>query len=245
MLESFNAPIRACVIGSTGGIGRALVDALAASDRVETLYALSRAGAAHPSPKVQNLTFDFLNEASVSAAAEALREIGKFDLIIVATGLLQGGGIAPEKNMRALDLDALRTSFEVNTFGPALTAKYFLPLLRRDDKAVFAALSARVGSIADNRLGGWYSYRASKAALNMMLKTLSIETQRRWTNQIIIGLHPGTVDTGLSKPFQSNVPDGQLFTPAFSALKLLAVVDQVGPDDTGGLFAWDGARVPF
>jgi NAD(P)-dependent dehydrogenase (short-subunit alcohol dehydrogenase family) len=245
MLDSFNAPIRACVIGSTGGIGRALVDALAASDRVETLYALSRAGTAHPSSKVQNLTFDFLDEASVSAAAEALRETGKFDLIIVATGLLQGDGIAPEKNMRALDLNALRTSFEVNTFGPALTAKYFLPLLRRDDKAVFAALSARVGSISDNRLGGWYSYRASKAALNMMLKTLSIEIARRWTNQIIIGLHPGTVDTGLSQPFQSNVPDGKLFTPAFSAGKLLEVVDQVGPDDPGSLFAWDGARISF
>ncbi|MGJ8560276.1 MAG: SDR family NAD(P)-dependent oxidoreductase [Litorimonas sp.] len=245
MLDSFNAPIRACVIGSTGGIGQALVAALAGNERVKTVYALSRAGASHLSPKVQNLTFDFLDEASIAAAAEALREGGKFDLIIVATGLLQGHGIAPEKNMRALDLDAMRKSFEVNTFGPALTAKYFLPLLRRDDKAVFAALSARVGSITDNRLGGWYSYRASKAALNMMLKTLSIETQRRWKSQIIIGLHPGTVDTELSKPFQSNVPDGKLFTPEFSAEQLLAVVDQVTPSDTGGLFAWDGARVPF
>lgn len=245
MLDSFNAPLRTCVIGSTGGIGHALVDALAGSDQVESLYALSRTGASHPSPKVQNLTFNFLDEASVAAAAEALREVGKFDIIIVATGLLQGDGIAPEKNMRALDLDAMRKSFEINTFGPALTAKHFLPLLRRDDKAVFAALSARVGSISDNRLGGWYSYRASKAALNMMLKTLSIETARRWKDQIIIGLHPGTVDTGLSKPFQSNVPDGKLFTPEFSAEKLLSVVDQVGPGDTGGLFAWDGARVSF
>jgi NAD(P)-dependent dehydrogenase (short-subunit alcohol dehydrogenase family) len=245
MLTSFSAPIRACVIGSTGGIGRALVDALAGSDNVETLYALSRAGAAHPSPKVRNLTFDFLDEASIQAAAEALREVGKFDLIIVATGLLQGGGIAPEKNMRAMDLDAMRKSFEVNTFGPALTAKHFLPLLRRDNKAVFAALSARVGSISDNRLGGWYSYRASKAALNMMLKTLSIETARRFKKQIIIGLHPGTVDTGLSKPFQSNVPDEKLFTPEFSTEKLLAVIDQVEPNDSGVLFAWDGAQVPF
>lgn len=245
MLDSFNAPLRACVIGSTGGIGRALVDALAASDTVETLYALSRSGTTHDSPKVQNLTFDFLDEVSVAAAAEALRETGKFDLIIVATGLLQGDGITPEKNMRALDLDTMRKSFEVNTFGPALTAKYFLPLLRRDEKAVFAALSARIGSITDNRLGGWYSYRASKAALNMMLKTLSIETARRFKDQIIIGLHPGTVDTGLSKPFQSNVPEGKLFTPEFSAEKLLAVIDQVSAKDTGNLFAWDGAQVQF
>lgn len=245
MLDSFNTPIRACIVGSTGGIGGALVDALAASGAVEQVYALSRSGASYPSPKVQNLTFDFLDEASVEAATEALREVGRFDLIVVATGLLQGEGIAPEKNMRALDLDQMRKSFEVNTFGPALTAKHFLPLLGRDDKAVFAAISARVGSISDNRLGGWYSYRAAKAALNMMLKTLSIETARRFKQQVVIGLHPGTVDTELSRPFQGNVPDGKLFTPEFSAAKLLEVVDRVGPAETGSLFAWDGERVEF
>ena len=245
MLDSFDAPIRAAVIGSTGGIGAALVDQLAASDRVGQVFALSRRGASHPSRKVHNLTFDFTDEASIAAAAEALREAGAFDLVVVATGLLQGEGIAPEKTMRALDMEAMRKSFEINTFGPALTAKHVLPLLRRDAKAVFAALSARVGSISDNRLGGWYSYRASKAALNMMLRTLSIEIGRRFKNQVVIGLHPGTVDTALSKPFQGNVPDGKLFTPEFSAGKLLEVVDRVGPEDTGGLFAWDGERIPF
>lgn len=245
MLNSFSGPIRACIIGSTGGIGQALLNALAQSDKVETLFALSRAGVSHPSPKVQNLTFDLTDEASIQAAAAALRNSGKFDLIIIATGLLQGGGISPEKNIRALDLVAMRKSFEVNTFGPTLTAKYFLPLLRRDSKAVFAALSARVGSISDNRLGGWYSYRASKAALNMMLKTLSIETARRWKDQIIIGVHPGTVNTDLSKPFQSNVPDGKLFSPEFSAERILAVIDQLEPGDTGELFAWDGERIAF
>ena len=243
MLESFETPIRAIVVGSTGGIGGAFVDALVASDRVEAVHALSRTGASHPSPKVRNLTFDFLDEESVIAATQALDEVGPFELIIVATGLLQGQGISPEKNMRALDLDAMRTSFEVNTFGPSLTAKYFLPHLRRDGKAVFAALSARVGSISDNRLGGWYAYRASKAALNMMLKSLSIEVGRRFKRQIIIGLHPGTVDTALSKPFQSNVPDGKLFTPDYSAGKLLEVIDQVSPSDTGQLFAWDGQKI--
>ena len=243
MLESFNTPIRAIVVGSTGGIGGAIVETLVASDRVEAVHALSRAGASHPSSKVRNLTFDFLDEESVIAATQALGEVGPFDLIIVATGLLQGQGISPEKTMRALDLDAMRTSFEVNTFGPALTAKYFQPLLRRDAKAVFAALSARVGSISDNRLGGWYAYRASKAALNMMLKTLSIEVARRFKQQIIIGLHPGTVNTNLSKPFQGNVPDGKLFTPDYSAGKLLEVIDRVSPSDTGQLFAWDGQRI--
>ena len=245
MLESFETPIRAVVVGSTGGIGHAFVEALAASDKVEAVHALSRSGASHPSPKVRNLTFDFLDEESVVAATQALDEVGPFDLIIVATGLLQGEGIAPEKNMRALDLDALRKSFDVNTFGPALTAKYFLPHLLRDGKAVFAALSARVGSISDNRLGGWYAYRASKAALNMMLKTLSIEVGRRFKEQIIIGLHPGTVDTNLSKPFQGNVPDEKLFTPEYSVGKLLEVIDQVAPNDSGNLLAWDGKTVEF
>lgn len=245
MLESFETPIRAVVVGSTGGIGHAFVEALAASDKVEAVHALSRSGASHPSPKVRNLTFDFLDEESVVAATQALDEVGPFDLIIVATGLLQGEGIAPEKNMRALDLDALRKSFDVNTFGPTLTAKYFLPHLRRDGKAVFAALSARVGSISDNRLGGWYAYRASKAALNMMLKTLSIEVGRRFKEQIIIGLHPGTVDTNLSKPFQSNVPDEKLFTPEYSVGKLLEVIDQVAAKDSGNLLAWDGKTVEF
>lgn len=245
MLDSFGTPLKAVIIGSSGGIGRAFVNALALSDHVATIHALSRSGAAHPSPKVRNFAFDFLDETSVHAAAAALRDDGPFDLIIVATGLLQGAGIRPEKTMRALDLDQMQTSFAVNTFGPALTARYFLPLLARDRKAVFAALSARVGSISDNRLGGWYSYRAAKAALNMMLRTFSIEIARRFKQQIVIGLHPGTVNTDLSKPFQGNVPDGKLFTPDFSARKLLDVIDQLEPDDTGYLFAWDGERVAF
>lgn len=245
MLNSFHAPIRAAVIGSTGGIGRAFVDALAASDGVAAVHALSRSGASHPSEKVRNLTVNILDEDSLIAAAQALDEVGPFDLIIVATGLLQGQGIEPEKNMRALNLDAMHTSFAVNTFGPALCAKHFLPLLRRDAKAVFAALSARVGSISDNRLGGWYAYRASKAALNMMIKSLSIEVGRRFKQQAIIGLHPGTVDTGLSKPFQGNVPEGKLFTPAFSAEKMLDVIDQISAAESGSLFAWDGQAIEF
>jgi NAD(P)-dependent dehydrogenase (short-subunit alcohol dehydrogenase family) len=245
MLDSFQPGLRAAVIGSTGGIGGALVDHLATNDRVGQVFALSRSGASHASPKVHNLTFDFTDVSSLEAAAEALREAGRFDMIIVATGLLQGQGISPEKNMRALDMAAMQTSFAINTFGPALTAKYLLPLLERDHKAVFAALSARVGSISDNRLGGWYAYRASKAALNMMMKTLSIEVARRFKQQVIIGLHPGTVDTDLSKPFQGNVPEGKLFTPEDSAKKLLSVMDQVSAEDTGGLFAWDGQKIPF
>lgn len=245
LLPSMASNLRVIVVGSTGGIGAAFVDKLATSDQVAQIYALSRQGQSHPSPKVANLTFDFTDKNSIEAAAEALRETGAFDLCIIATGLLQGEGIAPEKNMRAMSLEAFQKSFMVNTFGPAVTAKYCLPLMRRDGKAVLAALSARVGSISDNRIGGWYAYRASKAALNMILKTLSIEFGRRFKETVIIGLHPGTVDTGLSKPFQGNVPEGKLFTPEFSAENLLKVIDQVQPSDSGSLFAWDGEKVPF
>jgi len=245
LLPSMGTDLRVIIVGSSGGIGRAFIDAFAASEQVSQIYALSRQGQSHPSPKVANLTFDFKHENSIVAAAEALRETGPFDLCILATGLLQGQGIAPEKNMRAMSLEGFQHSFMVNTFGPALTAKHFLPLMRRDRKAVFAALSARVGSISDNRIGGWYAYRASKAALNMILKTLSIEFSRRFKETVIIGLHPGTVDTALSKPFQSNVPEGKLFSPEYSVSKLLAVIDQVKPKDSGLVFAWDGKQVPF
>jgi len=243
--ESFGTDLKSVVVGSSGGIGAALIDRLVASDQVARIHALSRSGRSHPSPKVANLTFDFTDEDSLIAAAQALQEVGPFDLIIVATGLLQGEGISPEKNMRALSHDGLAKSFEINTIGPAMTAKHFAPLLRRDEKAVFAALSARVGSISDNRLGGWYAYRASKAALNMVLKTLAIEIGRRFKNQVIVGLHPGTVDTNLSKPFQSNVPEGKLFTPDYSAEKLLGVVDGLSFEDSGNLFDWAGEQVPF
>lgn len=236
--------MRIAIIGASGGIGAALTAQLAAHPHVAQIYTLSRQGRSHPSPKVFNLTFDFTDENSISAAAEAMREIGRFDLIIVATGLLQGQGIAPEKNLRALSYEGFEQSFLINTVGPAMTAKHMLPLLARDRKAVFAALSARVGSISDNRLGGWYAYRASKAALNMVIKTLAIEYGRRFNNVAVIGLHPGTVDTELSKPFQSNVPDGKLFTPEQSASYLLKTINKVSPSDSGAVLDWDGKTVP-
>lgn len=243
--ESFGTDLRCIVVGSSGGIGAALVEHLVKNPQVTRVHTLSRSGRSHPSSKVANLTFDFTDEESLIAAAQALQEVGPFDIILIATGLLQGEGISPEKNLRALSHDGLAKSFEVNVTGPAMSAKYLVPLLRRDKKAVFAALSARVGSISDNRLGGWYAYRASKAALNMILKTLAIETGRRFKNQIILGLHPGTVDTDLSKPFQGNVPEGKLFTPEFSAERLLAVIDNAVTDDSGNLFDWAGKQIDF
>ena len=243
MFESLGQNLRVAVVGASGGIGAALVEQLITSDQVAQVHALSRQIKPHPSSKVSNLAFDFTDEDSLEASAQVLAEVGPLDIVILATGLLQGNGIAPEKNLRALSFEGFEKSFMTNAIGPAMTARYFLPLMRRDGKAVFAALSARVGSISDNHIGGWYAYRSAKAALNMILKTLSIEMGRRFKNLIIIGLHPGTVDTKFSKPFQGNVPDGKLFTPEYSAKKLLSVIDQVTPDNSGDLLDWAGKTV--
>lgn len=191
-------------------------------------------------------SIDLEDEASIaSAAAELGHAVDAISLVVVATGILHNdGGLRPEKTWRALDPRAFETAFRINTVGPGLIAKHFLPLLTKDRKSVFAALSARVGSIDDNRLGGWHAYRASKAALNMLIKTLAIELAARNPNALCVGLHPGTVDTDLSKPFQANVPTEKLFAPAHSAAALLKVIDGLDAKDSGGVFAWDGTRIP-
>jgi NAD(P)-dependent dehydrogenase (short-subunit alcohol dehydrogenase family) len=243
-LSSIAQPSTAVVIGATGGIGGALLIALAEARTFRTVFALSR----HPErtwpPACTPIGVDILDETSLAAAAATVAEHGPVGLVLVATGQLHGPGLAPEKTYRALSLDALSRAFAVNAAGPALAGKHFLPLLPRRGKAVFAALSARVGSIGDNRLGGWHAYRASKAALNMLLRNLAIELAVKAPEAVCVGLHPGTVDTRLSRPFQAAVAQERLFTPAFAAQRLLEVVDRLTAADTGGCFAWDGARIP-
>ncbi len=233
----------AVVIGASGGIGRALVDALVARGAHGTVFALSRSGAPAPAPARAGIV-DVTDEASVAAAAENVARDGPVGLVIVASGLLHGDGVAPEKAIRSLDPVAMATVFAVNTIGPALVAKHFLPLMPRAERCRFAALSARVGSIEDNRLGGWYAYRASKAALNQILRTLAVEARRTHPGAIVVGLHPGTVTTALSRPFRPDTDAPGLFSPAVSAAHLLKVLDGLGPEDTGRVFAWDGARIP-
>lgn len=245
LLQSMGSDLNVVIIGASGGIGAALLAQLDASSQVSHIFALSRKAQPYPSHKIESLTFDFTDETSVASVAADLKDKGPFDLIILATGHLHGPDISPEKSMRAISIEGFEKNFAVNTIGPALTAKYFLPLMRRDQKSVYAALSARVGSISDNRIGGWYAYRASKAALNMVMKTLAIEHARRFKDCIIIGLHPGTVDTALSKPFQGNVPEGKLFTAEDSASKLLSVIDNAAMPDSGHLLDWAGQKVPF
>ncbi|MEM8813570.1 MAG: SDR family NAD(P)-dependent oxidoreductase [Pseudomonadota bacterium] len=242
-LTSFGKEIRAVVIGATGGLGNAFANSLAHDPDVSTLHCFARQTASGPEP-IHPL--DLEDEQSIAEAAETVREaVGSVHLVLVATGMLHDGALQPEKTWRQLSADRFDKSFKINAVGPALVAKHFLPLLARDRKAAFAAISARVGSIGDNRLGGWYAYRASKAALNMILRSLSIELARKNKLALCIGLHPGTVDTALSEPFQGNVPDGKLFTPERSALAMLSVLDGLSADDTGHLFAWDGTRIPF
>ncbi|WP_304177840.1 SDR family NAD(P)-dependent oxidoreductase [Phenylobacterium aquaticum] len=232
----------AVVIGATGGLGAALLARLRAEGRYEAVLGLSRRP---PPDDPLALALDLEDEASIEAAAAMLDAHAPLRLVIIATGLLHGQGLAPEKSYRALDADTLARVFRINTIGPALIAKHLLPRMAREGASVFAALSARVGSISDNRLGGWHAYRASKAALNMVIRTLAIEQARSRPQSICVALHPGTVDTALSDPFQKGVPAERLFTPDQSAERLLAVIAGLGPADTGGFFAWDGAAIPF
>ena len=230
-----NAPpeVSAVVIGSSGGIGAALAERVEASNRYAVVHRFSRASTG----------FDLEDETTIAAAAALAADGPAPALVLVATGVLHHGH-QPERSYRSMTADHLLRDYRINAVGPALVAKHFLPLMPRDRRAVFAALSARVGSISDNRLGGWHGYRASKAGMNMILRNLAIELARSHPQAVVAGLHPGTVDTALSEPFQKGVAEGRLFAPVHSAERLLNVLDGLTPADSGGVFAWDGARVP-
>ena len=237
-LASFAPDLRTLVFGAGGGIGAAFVTELGANPRVAKVYAAARSA-------VAPWQFDLTDEARIEAVAKAAAAEGPLDLVLVATGVLHSPTLRPEKTWRSLDASALAEAFAINATGPALIAKHTLGLLRRDAKSAFACLSARVGSIEDNRLGGWHAYRASKAALNMLIRSCAIELQQRNPAALCVALHPGTVDTRLSQPFQGGVPSSKLFTPATSARSLLGVLDRLTPADSGRLFAWDGQAIPF
>ena len=220
----------AVVIGAGGGIGTALAELL--EERGTAVLRLGRG----TTPRL-----DLLEEASIAACAAASGT--GLRLVIDATGFLHDDRFAPEKSLRAIDPVAMAHSFAVNATGPALLMKHFLPLLARDGRAVFATLSARVGSIADNHLGGWYSYRASKAALNQVVRTASIELARTRREAVCVALHPGTVDTGLSAPFARTGLEVQ--SPRQSAARLLDVIDGLTPERTGTLIDYRNRTVPF
>lgn len=235
-LKSDLAPLpsgyRALVIGATGAIGAAFVDQLRADPRCARVEALHR-GSDPP--------IDYGDEASIAVAANALRDGALWHLLIVATGMLHSADVAPEKRLADLAYASLEAVFRINVYGPALVLRHFTPRLD-PAKSVLAVLSAKVGSIGDNRLGGWYAYRASKAALNMVLKTAAIELRRTHPGATLVALHPGTVASALSRPFRGDTI-GRL--PAVAAAQMLAVLDTLGPDDTGSFVAWDGTCLPW
>ena len=221
-------PNIAIVVGH-GGIGRALTDRLRGDGHDVRVW--SRSSGVDPT-----------DEASLVTAVAALGDAVP-TRVFVTTGMLHDDRQRPERSWRDLDGDALARSFMINTIAPALVAKHVLPRLPRDVHAVFAVLGARVGSIGDNRTGGWHGYRASKAALAMMIRTLAIELRRTHPLAVCVALHPGTVDTPMSVPFQRAVPTEKLFTPEYAADRLIAVAEGLTPADSGGHFAWDGARI--
>lgn len=227
-LSSFAPALHAVIIGASGGLGAALADLLEIDPQVARVTRLARATG-----------FDLTIPETITAAAAGLA--APPDLVIIASGLLHAEGITPERDLRHLSASAFAQSFAVNAIGPALVAQAFLPLFPKGRKTVFAALSARVGSISDNRLGGWHAYRAAKAALNQILRTLAIEQARKNADNIVLGLHPGTVDTALSKPFQRNVKT--LLDRSTSAASLLAVIDCAVPAQSGRIYDYQGAEI--
>jgi NAD(P)-dependent dehydrogenase (short-subunit alcohol dehydrogenase family) len=230
----------AAVFGASGGIGAALVAELAADPRCVIVRAGSRRGGAPAGEKILPFAFDLADTASIARAAET---VGTPDLVIVATGMLHANGLQPEKTFRSLDAVTLERAFAVNAIGPSMIARHIFTRAPRASRVVFGALSAKVGSISDNRLGGWYSYRASKAALNQLIRTFSVELARTHPHSLCVALHPGTVDTPLSKPFQAGVAAETLFSPRRAAKQLLAVLEGLGPDSSGQLIGWDGCEI--
>jgi len=230
-LEGFPSGFRAIVIGATGGIGAALTARLSQSPECGSVTGLSRSS--HPA-------IDLLDEAKIADAAAELAASAPYHLIVTAVGILHGDGLAPEKALKALDPGVMARSFAINAIGPALVIKHFAPLLPKHGRCVLATLSARVGSIGDNRLGGWHSYRASKAALNQFIKTSSVEIARNRPDACVLALHPGTVATGLSSGFN---PTHEVFTPDDAARRLLAVMSSA--HGTGRFLAYDGSEIPW
>ena len=232
------------IIGSSGAIGSSVCKILLSEYPVKAIYKFSRKVEDEDTDKIKNISIDIEDENSIKESIKNIPIGTKFDLVFVATGILHNeDGIFPEKNIKNIDAKTFQKVFLVNTIGPSLIGKYFISFLSKDVKSVFAILSARVGSINDNKLGGWYSYRASKAALNQVIKNFSIEIRRTNPNAIFVGLQPGTVKSALSKPFQKNIDKNKLFTPDFSAKKLLELIDSLDFKDSGKLFSWNGDEI--
>jgi NAD(P)-dependent dehydrogenase (short-subunit alcohol dehydrogenase family) len=250
-IESANA----LVIGASQGIGLGWVKHLLKDDRFGKIYGIYRnpdtasdllALEQEYPQRVTTLIADVTDEGQIAQAVSRIStDAKKLHFVIYCVGLLHEGELQPEKRLQQLNSDHLIRYFQVNSIGAALFAKYLVPMLKHRNRTVFASISAKVGSIGDNYLGGWYGYRASKAALNMYMHTVAIEYKRKAPQTIVVCLHPGTTDTRLSSPFQKNVPPGKLFPVEKTVSQLMTVVENLTEADSGQFFSWDGSPLPW
>lgn len=249
-VESVNTPKTALIVGGGQGIGLEFVRQLLQRDRVDRLYATYRNPASAlltiADARLRCLPMDITDEAQIATVIKDIQtESTALHYVINCVGVLHEGTMQPEKSLRQLNADQLLHYFQVNSIGAVLLAKHVQPLLKHRDRAILATISAKVGSIGDNQLGGWYGYRASKAALNMFMRSTAVEYKRTCPRAIVVTLHPGTTDTQLSKPFQRNVPPEKLFGVDRTVTQLLTVLDQLQESDSGEFFSWDGSRLPW
>lgn len=245
----------ALVIGASQGIGLGFAYHLLQRPHIKTIYATYRSedsatgllklASQHPE-RVSCISVNITQEEQIAACCEQIQAEGDLlHWVINCVGILHEEELQPEKGLRQLNKENLTRYFQVNSIGAALWAKHLLPLLKHSDRSILATISAKIGSIGDNHLGGWYGYRASKAALNMFMRTAAIEYRRRSPQTIVVTLHPGTTDTKLSRPFQCNVPLEKLFSVDRTVTQLLTVLDGLGKDDSGQFLSWDGSLLPW
>lgn len=247
--------VNGLIVGANRGIGFGFVHQLLQDGDTATLYATYRDRTSatellaleqkHPD-RLICLPMDITDEAQIAHSIGQIHDRSdRLHFVINCVGVLHDGEMQPEKSLRQIHADQLLKYFQVNSIGSVLLAKHLQPLLKHPDRSIFASISAKIGSIGDNQLGGWYGYRASKAALNMLMRTVAIEYGRTNPQTIVVMLHPGTTDTRLSKPFQRNVPPEKLFSVERTVTQLLAVLQSLKPEDSGQFFSWDGSRLPW
>jgi NAD(P)-dependent dehydrogenase (short-subunit alcohol dehydrogenase family) len=243
------------IVGASQGIGLGFIKKLLQDDRITKIYATYRHQKTasdlltlerQHDDKLTCLSMDITDELQIVESLKKIYvDVNKLHLAINCVGLLHDKNLQPEKSLRQISSENLLRYFQINSIGAVLLVKHLLPLLRHQERSVFASISAKLGSISDNELGGWYGYRASKAAQNMLMKTAAIEYARSSPKTLVVTLHPGTTDTGLSQPFQSNVPAEKLFSVERTVSQLLEVIEQLQEGDSGQFFSWDGSRLPW
>jgi NAD(P)-dependent dehydrogenase (short-subunit alcohol dehydrogenase family) len=240
------------VVGGGQGIGLGFVRQLLDRADIDRVYATYRSIESATEllvivdPRLCCLQMDITDESQIAAVIHKIQtQTATLDYVINSVGVLHEGAMQPEKSLRHINSEQLLRYFQVNSIGAILLFKQVQPLLKHPNRSILATISAKVGSIGDNHSGGWYGYRASKAALNMLIRTTAIEYKRTCPQAILVALHPGTTDTRLSLPFQRNVPPEKLFSIDRTVTQLLTVIDRLEPSDSGEFFSWDGSRLPW